>query len=83
MPVDTKPPPPILSSPATSSHNSPLANVSHFRTNNTNTNTKVPPPPPPPVQQSQNAIPLGELDPDSVPANMKTEGSDWLALHVS
>jgi glucose repression regulatory protein TUP1 len=67
-PIDNKPPQPKLSSPATSSHNSP-----HFKS----TNTKVPPLPPP---SSQNTIPLSELDPESVPANMKIEGSDWFAL---
>jgi hypothetical protein len=74
MPLDNKPPQPILSSPATSLHNSPLVNAPHFRPTNTNANTKVPPP--------QSTIPLNDLDPETVPANMKTEGSDWFALQV-
>lgn len=71
------PPPPLISS------GSPLVNVPHFGPppiqqvappNNVRMN-KVPPPP-----VINNAISFNDLDPESVPANMKVEGQDWFAL---
>lgn len=74
-------PPPLLSS------GSPLVNVPHFGpppvqqqqqqavNNNVRSLNKQPMPP-----QPTNPIGLTDLDPESVPANMKVEGQDWFAL---
>lgn len=80
-------PPPLTASPLTS--------VPHFgpppsqqqpqgQPPLSNRPKSVLPPPPPPSssvsQVNQPNIGLNDLDPESVPANMKVEGQDWFAL---
>ncbi|CAO0792859.1 unnamed protein product [Mucor circinelloides] len=54
--------------------------------NSSRPKSALPPPPPPPssssavAQANQSNIGLNDLDPESVPANMKIEGQDWFAL---
>ncbi|KAI8991336.1 WD40-repeat-containing domain protein [Mycotypha africana] len=66
------PPPPSSQLPSKSGAGGPLPP------------TSVPPPPPSSTQQqqqlSQPSEALGDINPESVPANMKVEGQDWFAL---
>ncbi|GAA5810467.1 hypothetical protein MFLAVUS_003888 [Mucor flavus] len=71
------PPPPLIST------GSPLVNVPHFgpppaavQAVNNNVRSLNKPLP----SQPSNPIGLSDLDPESVPANMKVEGQDWFAL---
>ncbi|KAG2213371.1 hypothetical protein INT47_009044 [Mucor saturninus] len=85
-PMKAPPPPPLISS------GSPLVNVPHFGPppiqQGGGGGAPAPPPPPnhnvrmnkPPAPIANNAISFNDLDPESVPANMKVEGQDWFAL---
>lgn len=90
-PPENKVPPPMLSST-----NPPLVNVPQFgsplpqptsqqQPSHSNRPTaivanKAPVPVQNPNSSNNPAIILSDLDPESVPANMKVEGSDWFAL---
>ncbi|RCH81601.1 proteinral transcription repressor [Rhizopus stolonifer] len=66
---DIKPSPPALTS------SSPLVNVPHFAPPSRVAGKKSQP-----ALSVQTTVPLHDIDPDTLPANMKVEGQDWFAL---
>lgn len=81
-------PPPLAASPLTNvPHFGPPPSQQQLQSQPALSNrpkSALPPPPPPPSssvsQVNQPSIGLNDLDPESVPANMKVEGQDWFAL---
>ncbi|KAI8386923.1 WD40-repeat-containing domain protein [Blakeslea trispora] len=71
------PPPPPPTLPTTGS---PRVTMPQQITHRTKPISQIPPPPPPSQTTPSQNMPLNDIDPETVPDNMKVEGSDWFAL---